>query len=264
MRGNRVQCSRLATWAVAIGVGLAGCASVPPLDPGQAAIVNRSQTIAGQLGTDTKVSGSTDVAGGRAAFAAYYSEMGLQAVGVKAPGAQGSSTKTTYFISNGRVFYARANTTGGAAKPEELQLFYDAAGTVLSSRKQIDGKLAAVSSPETRALMDLYSAVLAAADQARGPGYKIRFHLSKISDLGLAGPPLHAVRYQFCFPAEGAYAEQIQGIDATATFLRDPTPACGAGQWQATGSTHQPGFRQVLLDLAGLPYVESIQARDRS
>ena len=260
MKRKKVRRNYRVRWLAVLGTGLLACASVPPLDPELAAVVNRSQTIAGQLGTDKKVSGKTD----DSEFAAYYSATGIQALGVKTPGAQGASTKTTYFISDGRVFYVRADTTGGAAKPEALQVFYDSEGTLLGSRRLVGGSLASVSPGDIQTLSNRYSRVRAAADQARGPGYKIRFDLSKISELGLAGPPLHAVRYRFCFPADGAYAEQIQGIDATATILRDPSPACGAGQWQATGSTHQAGFRQVLLNLAGLPYVESIQENDLS
>ena len=259
MMKHRFQNWRTIGFAIALAAGTLACASIPPLSPELDGLVNRSWMIAGALGSDEKVTGKTDLPEGTADFAAYYSSTGLQAIGVKGPGSQGSSTKTTYYVSEGKVFYIHANTSGGTAPLHEIQLFFDASGAQIGSRKIIDGKVGEVTTAERDAIMNRYETVRSAASQARGPGHKIAFDLSKINSLGLEGPPLHTVHYGFCFPADPAYTTQIQGIDSAVKIDETAGAGCAGGEWRATGSTHQPGFKQVLLDLAGLPYVSSIQ-----
>ena len=77
----------------------------------------------------------------------------------------------------------------------------------------------------------------------------------------LIGPPLRAVRYAFCIPSGGQFAEEVRGIDPTIQIASDTggTVRCGAGASRCVGSTHQPAFRRTLLKLAELPYVESIR-----
>jgi hypothetical protein len=92
---------------------------------------------------------------------------------------------------------------------------------------------------------------------------KIRFDLSLLNDDGLYGPPdgLRALHYEFCIPAAEPYVEQVQAIDLTVEVMRGPRGriGCTPEQYLCVGSTHQPGFRDVLTRLAELPFIERIE-----
>ena len=76
--------------------------------------------------------------------------------------------------------------------------------------------------------------------------------------VGLAGPPLRALVYEFCVPSDRA--EAVQGIDPSLTIYTTPGRiGCGGGQSRGVGHTHQPAHRAVLIELAGLSYVEAIE-----
>jgi hypothetical protein len=94
------------------------------------------------------------------------------------------------------------------------------------------------------------------------PLSKITFALDQLNQDGLYGPPggLRALHYEFCIPGDAAHAAQVQHIDPTIEVF--PTSrgriGCGPGEFLCIGSTHQPGFKTVLLKLASLPYVRRI------
>jgi hypothetical protein len=94
---------------------------------------------------------------------------------------------------------------------------------------------------------------------------KITFDLAALNADGLAGPPggLVAYSYELCIPATPEHEAAVRRIDPTLQVQRGSRGriGCGPGQVLCLGSTHQPGFRDVLLRLAGLDYVERI---DRS
>ena len=99
------------------------------------------------------------------------------------------------------------------------------------------------------------------AVKRQGPEHKIAFDLDQFNDLGLVGPPLRAVRYEFCIPEGERFAEEVRSIDPSVEIqgASPGTSGCEAGESRALGSTHQPAFRRVLLGLASLPYVEAIR-----
>lgn len=91
----------------------------------------------------------------------------------------------------------------------------------------------------------------------------IRFDLSRLNSDGLLGPPdgLRALSYEFCIPAGEAYVTQVEAIDSTAAIPRSSPGriGCGEGEYLASGHTHQPDFREVLIRLSHLPYVDRIE-----
>lgn len=91
---------------------------------------------------------------------------------------------------------------------------------------------------------------------------KIGFDLSLFDDRGLYGPPegLRALDYEFCIPATPAAFSDVRSIDPHAAIHPGARGRVGCGSEDALviGSTHQPGFRDVLHKLASLPYVERI------
>jgi hypothetical protein len=78
----------------------------------------------------------------------------------------------------------------------------------------------------------------------------------------LYGPPggLRALHYEFCIPGEAAPEAQVRQIDPSIQIFKKSRGriGCGPGEYLCLGSTHQPGFKAVLLKLAGLPYVKRI------
>jgi hypothetical protein len=104
------------------------------------------------------------------------------------------------------------------------------------------------------------SAALAAGEGAPAP---IGLDLSRLDEAGLYGPPdgLRALDYEFCIPDGDAFRVQVASIDSSARFFPGSRGriGCTAGQILAIGSTHQPGFREVLGRLAALPFVERIE-----
>jgi hypothetical protein len=92
---------------------------------------------------------------------------------------------------------------------------------------------------------------------------KIHFDLSEFNDDGLHGPPdgLRAAMYEFCIPARADLAAEVASIDPTVqSYASSPGRiGCGSDEYLCIGSTGQPGFREVLANLAQLEYVSRIQ-----
>jgi hypothetical protein len=97
------------------------------------------------------------------------------------------------------------------------------------------------------------------------PG-KIQFDLSALNSDGLAGPPdgLRAVGYEFCIPATLLAEAEVKAIDPTAEVYKGASGrvGCAESQYLVIGSTQQANFRDVLLKLASLDYVERIIQSD--
>ena len=101
-------------------------------------------------------------------------------------------------------------------------------------------------------------AVAAGAD----PMAVIAFDLNRLDAAGLQGPPdgLRALDYEFCIPQGQGFRDQVAAIDPSARFQPGSRGriGCGPAQVLVLGNTHQAGFREVLLGLARLPFVERI------
>lgn len=90
----------------------------------------------------------------------------------------------------------------------------------------------------------------------------IRFDLSVLGESGLYGPSdgLRALHYEFCIPDRSDAVNQVRRIDASVRFQRAAGRiGCSKTQLLCIGSTHQPGYRRVLANLADLPYVARIE-----
>ncbi len=92
---------------------------------------------------------------------------------------------------------------------------------------------------------------------------KINFDLTAINDEGLEGPAdgLRSVAYEFCIPMTEAARDEVAGIDPEVKFYEGAGGriGCTKGQYLCLSDTHQPEFRKVLRQLAGLDYVDRIE-----
>jgi hypothetical protein len=92
---------------------------------------------------------------------------------------------------------------------------------------------------------------------------KIAFDLSEFNDDGLYGPPdgLRAAMYEFCIPARADLAAEVASIDPSVQIYAGSPGriGCTSAEYLCIGSTGQPGFRDVLANLAQLDYVTRIQ-----
>ncbi len=106
------------------------------------------------------------------------------------------------------------------------------------------------------------SGIAAPAGEGASLSAEIGFDLGRLDDRGLQGPPdgLRSLDYEYCIPEGAEYRAQVIAIDPSARFLAGSRGriGCVPGQALVLGNTHQPGFRQVLQALAGLPFVERI------
>ena len=91
---------------------------------------------------------------------------------------------------------------------------------------------------------------------------KIEFALGRVNAGGLVGPPdgLRALSYEFCVPDRPAELAEVQHLDPSVQLMRGARGriGCEADEVLCLGSTHQPEWRNVLTNLARLPYVRRI------
>ena len=87
--------------------------------------------------------------------------------------------------------------------------------------------------------------------------------ISEFNDDGLYGSPdgLRAAMYEFCIPARADLAAEVASIDPTVRIYASSPgrTGCTSDKYLCIGSTGQPGFREVLANLAQLEYVSRIQ-----
>ena len=92
---------------------------------------------------------------------------------------------------------------------------------------------------------------------------KIGFDLDGLDVDGLAGGPdgKVSVSYEFRIPDTAENRAAVQAIDPEIGISTGPPGRVNAGQGFALciGSTHTPRHREILLELAALPFVERIQ-----
>lgn len=91
---------------------------------------------------------------------------------------------------------------------------------------------------------------------------KVEIDLGKIDAAGLRGPAdgKVAVAYEFSIPDTEEARRQVTAIDKTVQFMPGSRGRIGAqpGECLCIGSTHQPEYRQVLFQLASLPFIKRI------
>ena len=118
--------------------------------------------------------------------------------------------------------------------------------------------------PLAARVLSLLLGVTIAASAAEGvdPLSVIAFDLSRLDAAGLQGPSAgrRALDYEFCIPQGEVPQRQVAAIDPSARFQPGSRGriGCGPAQVLVLGNTHQSGYRQILLRLAGLPYVVRI------
>jgi hypothetical protein len=90
---------------------------------------------------------------------------------------------------------------------------------------------------------------------------KINFDLSQISPDGLIGPPdgLRSLSYEFCIPATEQHLNQVRAIHPTIQVSRSPGRIrCTKDQYLCIGETHTSQWREKLIAIAKLDYVQRI------
>lgn len=92
---------------------------------------------------------------------------------------------------------------------------------------------------------------------------KLRFSLDGFRDDGLHGPPdgLRSLTYEFCIPADEQVYREVRRIDPSVQISPGARGRIGCAENQALclGSTHQPGWRDVLRGLTKLAYVTEVR-----
>lgn len=91
---------------------------------------------------------------------------------------------------------------------------------------------------------------------------KITFDISQISTDGLIGSSgaKRYLSYEFCIPANKQAVEAIQTIDPTINIYRQSSGriGCQDSQYLCIGETDNKQWKQILLSIAQLDYVERI------
>ena len=92
---------------------------------------------------------------------------------------------------------------------------------------------------------------------------KISFDLNSLNEDGLYGEPagLVSLDYKFCIPMNDDNKNEVMKIDTTINFhngtgMKD---GCSKDEYLCIGNTRQKDFKQVLINLASLGYVEKIK-----
>ena len=92
---------------------------------------------------------------------------------------------------------------------------------------------------------------------------KIRFDLDQLDEYGLYGPEdgRRSLSYEFCVPNNLEVIETVQAIDPTLMiYLQSPgRVGCDEMEVLAIGETHQPDYRDVLINLASLDTIDRIE-----
>jgi hypothetical protein len=93
---------------------------------------------------------------------------------------------------------------------------------------------------------------------------KIKFNLNQLDEEGLQGPEggKVALNYEFCIPNAPTFIKEAQRIDPGLQMHVGSRGRIGCLRGKeilCIGSTHQKGYRDILYQLAALPYIKSIE-----
>lgn len=90
---------------------------------------------------------------------------------------------------------------------------------------------------------------------------KINFDISQISPDGLIGSPngLRSLSYEFCIPATEKHLNEVRLINPDIQVSRSPGRiGCAKNQYLCIGETHHSQWREILMAIAKLDYVQRI------
>ena len=92
---------------------------------------------------------------------------------------------------------------------------------------------------------------------------KLDFDPGELDEHGLLGPEgaKVALSYEFCVPKDQKLVDQVRAIDPSVA-IQAGSPGrigCGPTEVLCVGSTHQPGFLEVIAALCDLEYVARIE-----
>lgn len=91
---------------------------------------------------------------------------------------------------------------------------------------------------------------------------KITFDISTTSRERLNSPPdrLRSVSYEFCIPAKEQFLTEVKAIDPSVIFHASSRGriGCQTNQYLCIGTIQSPQWKEILLSLARLDYVERI------
>lgn len=94
------------------------------------------------------------------------------------------------------------------------------------------------------------------------PVEKMTFDISRISAEGLVGPPdgLRSVSYEFCIPASEKLRASVRAINTTIQHYANVRGrvGCKSNHYSGIGDSHNPRWREILLAIARLKYVQRI------
>jgi hypothetical protein len=93
---------------------------------------------------------------------------------------------------------------------------------------------------------------------------KITFDLNQLDENGLSGPEggKVAVSYEFCIPNTAQHIKEVSGIDQTLNMQYGSPGRIGCLRGRevlCVGHTNQKDYKQVLYQLAALPYIQQIR-----
>jgi hypothetical protein len=92
---------------------------------------------------------------------------------------------------------------------------------------------------------------------------KIEFDLQQIAPNGLVGPPdgRRFLDYEFCIPQQPAAIAAVKAINPNLQLFSGSRGriGCTDTQYLLVGSTSSPEWKEQLLQLAALDYVQKIQ-----
>lgn len=99
----------------------------------------------------------------------------------------------------------------------------------------------------------------AALPLSQRPAQKITFELPA-SDQGIAGAEVEWIGYEFCIPATDAHVAEVEALDPSVQHFAGSRGriGCRSDQYLCIGNTGQPNWRDRLMAIASLDYVERI------
>ena len=191
--------SRRNTLALLLFSALAlSCATTaPPLASNLEALVDESRNLEGLLNRYATTEGKFRDDVSVTTFQSWFKPPELLIVRAVTKGFDGNNRETHAYFRDNKPFYGVEWTQIQFQERTELQVFLDPSGTVIGSRSQGDGHLVPMPAGQPAALVARIRGLQRDAERTRGPGYKIKFDVGSLNELGLQGPPLRAIRYVY-------------------------------------------------------------------
>ena len=89
---------------------------------------------------------------------------------------------------------------------------------------------------------------------------KIRFDYSRLDAAGFRNGEV-ALDYEYCIPADEKAFKKVQAIDPKVRLLKSSKGriGCNKDQWLCISNTHDPAWKEKLMAIAALDFVERIE-----